>query len=113
MEIPVVTEKLESRVGEEWAFEKWGVSVRKVSRAFARENQLDDSTGVIVLGVQAGVPAAVAGLAAGDISTKVNHESLTELGTLQRIYQQFEAKPDSLLLDARRDRRVSLYVLKP
>jgi len=113
MEIPVVTEKLESRVGEEWAFEKWGVSVRKVSRAFARENQFDDNTGVIVLGVQAGYPAALAGLAPGDVITKVDQTPLTELATLQRIYQQFEAKPGSLLLEARRDRRVSLNVLKP
>ena len=38
--VTVVTEKLESRMGEEWVFDKWGVSVRKVSRAYARENQL-------------------------------------------------------------------------
>jgi serine protease Do len=113
MEIPVVTEKLESRVGEEWAFEKWGLGVRKVSRAFARENQLDDDTGVIVIGVQPGFPAAVAGLAPGDIITKINQQALTELETLKRIYQQFEARPDSLLVEAMRDRHVSLYVLKP
>jgi len=113
MEIPVVTEKLESRVGEEWAFEKWGLGVRKVSRAFARENQLDDDTGVIVIGVQPGFPAAVAGLAPGDIITKLNQQTLTELETLKRVYQQFEARPDSLLVEAMRDRHVSLYVLKP
>jgi serine protease Do len=113
MEAPVVTEKLESRVGEEWAFEKWGLGVRKVSRAFARENQLDDDTGVLVIGVQPGFPAAVAGLAPGDIITKINQQALTELETLKRIYQQFEARPDSLLVEAMRDRHVSLYVLKP
>jgi serine protease Do len=113
MEILVVTEKLESRVGEEWAFEKWGLGVRKVSRAFARENQLNDDTGVIVIGVQPGFPAAVAGLAAGDIITKLNQQALTDLATLQHIYQQFEARPESLLVEAMRDRRVSLYVLKP
>ena len=113
MEVPVVTEKLESRVGEEWAFEKWGLSVRKVSRAYARENQLDDDTGVIVIGVQPGFPAAVAGLAPGDIITKINQQALTELEMLKRIYQQFEARPDSLLVEAMRDRHVSLYVLKP
>jgi len=113
LDLPVVTEQLESRVGEEWAFERWGVSVRKVSRAFARENQLDDSTGVIVLGVQAGYPAAIAGLAPGDIITRVDQTPLGELATLQRLYRQFEAKPSPLLLEARRDRRVSLYVLKP
>ena len=113
MEIPVVTEKLESRVGEESAFEKWGLGVRKVSRAFARENQLDDDTGVIVIGVQPGFPAAVAGLVPGDIVTKLNQQALTELETLKRVYQQFEARPDSLLVEAMRDRHVSLYVLKP
>jgi serine protease Do len=113
VEMPVVTEKLESRMGEEWAFERWGVSVRKVSRAFARENQLTDDTGVLVIGVQSGFPAAVAGLVVGDIVTKVNQQSLTELAALKRIYERFEAKPDSLLVEALRDRRVSLYVLKP
>ena len=113
MEVPVVTEKLEGRMGEEWAFEKWGLSVRKVSRTFARENQLDDDTGVIVVGVQPGFPAAVAGLAAGDIITKIDHQQLATLDDLKGIYQSFEAKPASLLLSTTRDRRVSLYVLKP
>ncbi len=113
MEVPVITEKLESRVGEEWAFDKWGLGVRKVSRAFARENQLDDDTGVIVLGVQAGFPARVAGLAAGDIVTKVNQQPITDLATLKSIYDRFVAKPETLLVEALRDRRISLYVLKP
>ncbi len=111
--VPVVTEKLASRMGEEMAFDKWGLSVRKVSRAYARENQLDDDTGVIVIGVQPGFPAAVAGLAAGDIITKVDQQPLTRLDVLKSIYESFEAKPFSLLLLTTRDRRVSLYVLKP
>ena len=113
MDVPVVTEKLESRMGEEWAFERWGLSVRKVSRAYARENQLDDDTGFIVIGVQAGFPAAVAGLAAGDIITKIDQHPLTGLEVFKKIYQSFETKPASLLLLTTRDRRVSLYVLKP
>jgi serine protease Do len=100
-------------VGEEWAFEKWGLSVRKVSRAYARENQLDSDTGVIVLGVQGGFPAAVAGLIPGDIVTKINQQPVNELDLLKRAYQQFEAQPASLLVEAIRDRRVALYVLKP
>ena len=113
MEVPVVTEKLESRVGEEWAFDKWGLGVRKVSRAFARENQLDDDVGVIVLGVQAGFPARVAGLAAGDIVTKINQQPITDLATLKSIYERWAAKPENLLVEAMRERRISLYVLKP
>jgi len=111
--VAVVTERLESRMGEEAAFDKWGISVRKVSRAYARENQLDSDTGVTVLGVQPGFPAAVAGLAPGDIITRVNQQPLTTLGALQEIYDKYDRSPGSLLVEVMRDRRVSLYVLKP
>jgi serine protease Do len=107
------TEQLVSRVGEEWAFEKWGLSVRKVTRAYARENQLPDETGVIVLGVQPGYPAAEAGLAHGDIITKIGSEAVTELEKLKRIYDDYAAHPAPQLVEAQRNRRISLYVLKP
>jgi len=113
LELTAVTEKLESQVGDEWAFEKWGLSVRKVSRAFARENRLPNSTGVIVLGVQAGYPAGEAGLARGDIITKVGTTPLADLATLKKIYEDYEATPEPELVEAQRDRRISLYVIKP
>ncbi len=113
VEFTVQTEKLESQVGEEWAFEKWGLTVRKVSRAYARENQLTDQTGVIVLGVQPGYPAGEAGLARGDIITKVGSEPIRELALLKAIYTAYEAKPEPQLVEAQRNRRISLYVIKP
>jgi serine protease Do len=113
VELSAVTEKLESRVGEEWAFEKWGLTVRKVSRAYARENQLTDETGVVVLGVQPGYPAAEAGLARGDIITKVGNKTITELAQLKALYEAYEARPEPQLVEAQRSRRISLYVIKP
>jgi serine protease Do len=109
----VVTEKLESRVGEEWVLEKWGLSVRKVSRTYARENQLDDATGVLVIGVQPGFPADVAGLSRGDIITKINRQPLTSLAVIQAVHAAYLAKPETTLIEALRNREVSLYVLKP
>ena len=109
----VVTERLESRVGEEWAFEKWGMSVRKVSRAFARENRLPDRDGVIVIGTQPAYPADKAGLQRGDIVTKVKGEAVTSLDQLRQIYASFEQAPESLLIEAHRNRAVSFFVLKP
>lgn len=109
----VVTEKLESRVGEEWALEKWGVSVRKVSRAYARENQLDDETGVVVIGVQPGFPADVAGLSRSDIITKINQQPVTSLEVLKEAQAAYQAAPAPILIEAQRNRRVSLYILKP
>lgn len=109
----ILTEKLESRQGEEWAFEKWGLTVRKVSRAFARENQLDDDTGLLVLGVQPGYPAAVAGLGRGDIINKINQQPISTLDAGKKAYAEFLEKPSPILIEAKSDRRVSLYVLKP
>jgi serine protease Do len=112
-EFAVVTEKLESRIGEEWALEKWGLSVRKVSRTYARENQLDDTTGVLVIGVQSGFPADVAGVSRGDIITKINQEPIISLDVIKAAHAAYEAKPAPTLLETQRNRRVSLYILKP
>jgi serine protease Do len=109
----IATERLESRQGEEWAFEKWGVTVRKVSRAYARENQLDDDTGLLVIGVQSGFPAAVAGLGRGDIITKINQERITSLDVAKTLHDNYAANPAPTLVEVERDRRVSLYILKP
>jgi serine protease Do len=109
----VVTEPLESRVGEPWAFEKWGLSVRTVSRTYARENQLGAVEGLVVLGVQAGYPAGVAGLARGDIITKLNGQPVTSLAVAQKIHTEYEKKPAPTLVETSRNHRVSLYVLKP
>jgi serine protease Do len=112
-DVSVVTEKLESRVGEEWAFERWGLSVRKVSKAYARANQLTDDQGLLVIGVQAGFPADVAGLARGDIVISIDNTPISDLETAKKLHASFEQKPKPTLIEARRNRSVSLYVLKP
>ena len=109
----VVTEKLESRVGEEWVLERWGLSVRKVSRTFARENQLEDTSGVLVIGVQPGFPADVAGLSRGDVITKINQREIDSLDALKAIHTGYVSKPAPVLVEAQRNHQVSLYVLKP
>jgi len=113
LELSAVTEKLESRVGEEMVLEKWGLSVRRVSRAFARENQLTDDSGVLVIGVQGGYPAALSGIAVGDIISKVAGEPIGTLAHLQEHYQSYVDKPAPVLVEAQRNRRIALYVFKP
>jgi serine protease Do len=109
----LVTEKLESRVGEEWVSETWGMGLRKVSRAFARENQLSDDTGVLVIGVQRGFPADVAGLARGDVITKINQNPVTTLDVVRSVDAAYATSPTPTLFEIQRERRVSLVVLKP
>jgi len=112
-DVTVVTEKLESSVGEEWVLDAWGLSVRKVSRTFARENQLADDTGVLVIGIQPGFPADVAGLQTGDILTKINEKPLSSLEVIKDAHAAYVANPGPTLFEALRDRRVSLFILKP
>jgi serine protease Do len=109
----LVTTRLESRMGEEWVSDTWGIGVRKVSRAFARENQLTDDTGVLVIGVQRGFPAEVAGLARGDIITKINQNPVGSLDIVKATDAAYSARPAPTLFEVQRERRVELVVLKP
>ncbi len=112
-DVTVVTEKLESSVGEEWVLDHWGLSVRKISRAFARENELPDDTGVLVIGIQTGFPADVAGLQPGDIITKINRQPVSSLEVIKAAHAAYIAKPGPTLFETVRDRHVSLFILKP
>jgi serine protease Do len=111
--VSVVTERLESSVGEESVLDAWGLSVRKVSRTYARLTQLPDDTGVLVIGIQPGFPADVAGLQPGDIVTKINQRPLSSLDLVKAAHAAYAAKPGPTLFEAVRDRRVSLFILKP
>ncbi len=111
--LALVTERLESRLGEEWDFEKWGLTVRKVSRAFARDHQLTDDIGLIVMGAQTGFPAAVAGLGRGDIITTINHEPIVSLEVARKAYDAFVGMPAPVLIEAQQEHQLSLHILKP
>jgi serine protease Do len=109
----LVTEQLESHQGEAWAFEKWGLAVRKVSRAYARENQLPDAAGLLVTGVQNSYPAAVAGLRRNDIITKINSEPITSLDAAKKLYEALADKPEPVLIESQSNHQVSPHLLKP
>lgn len=109
----VKTEKLISRVGEEEAFEEWGLSVRKVSRTYARENQLENSDGMVVIGVRPGYPAAISGLTRGDIILKINRQDITSLEVAKQQHEAYAGDPATVLVETSRNHRVSLYVFKP
>jgi len=63
--------------------------------------------------VQPGYPAAEAGLVRGDIITKVGSKIIAELAQLKTLYEAYEAVPEAQLVEAQRNRRISLYVIKP
>ena len=112
-EVEVRTEHLESRVGEEFAFEEWGMSVREVSKAIARERRLDNESGVLVIGTKSAFPAERAELRPGDIILRVNNRTLNDLEDLRTIYESYQDAPTKVLLEVSRNHRISLNVLKP
>lgn len=112
-EIKVTTEPLESRVGERWAFEQWGISVEDVSRAYAREEQIKTDEGVLVTGVQQAFPGEQAGLQYGDIVLSINRQKVESLDALKAFYESYENNPEKVLLEVWRNHRVSFFVLQP
>jgi serine protease Do len=63
--------------------------------------------------VQSGFPAEVAGVSRGDVITKINQQPITSLDVVKEAHRAYEAKPAPTLLETQRNRRVSLYILKP
>ncbi len=109
----LVTEKLESHQSEKWVFESWGLTVSNVSRAYAREHQLADANGLLVIGVQNGLPAAVAGLGRNDIITKINNQPVASLDLAKKLYDGFVEKPAPVLVEGEQDHQLFSHVLKP
>lgn len=111
--IHAVTEKLESRMGEQYAFQEWGLSVQKVSRAIARENRWKSDDGFLVMGALPAFPAAQSGLQRGDVILRVNRKSVETLDDLKRIYDEFVENQERVLLEVNRGHQVSFFILKP
>jgi serine protease Do len=113
LQVEVVTEQLESRVGERWAFEKWGISAEDVSKAYAREEQLKNDEGVLVTGVQQAFPAEQAGLNRGDIVLSINRKKVDSLDAMKTFYTDYEENPEKVLFEVWRNHSLRYLVLEP
>lgn len=112
-DVTLSTEILESRIGQETALEAWGLGVQKISRTIAREENLDSTEGVVVVGVQPAFPAREAGIRRGDIITKVNRKPIRTLDELEAIYEDYVADPKKVLMEVNRNHQIQFMVLKP
>lgn len=107
------TEKLQSRMGEQYAFQEWGLSVQKVSRAIARENRWKNDEGFLVMGALPAFPASLSGLQRGDVILKVNRTPIATLDELKQVYDEYTKNPDRVLIEVNRNHQVSFFILKP
>jgi len=107
------TERLESRVGEEFALEKWGVGIRQITSVYAREAKLDTDSKLLVIGVRNGFPFDIAEIYDGYIIISVNRKKVRTRADIEAAYAEYVKDPKETLIEVMRDRTISFHVLKP
>ena len=75
--------------------------------------EIPTDDGVLVIGTQTAFPADDAGLRRGDIILRINRESIRSLDQLKLAYENYQAEPREILLEAQRYHQDSFYILKP
>gem|GEM_PF-2400570 len=111
-EFVMATAQWESWVGEKEAFPQGELSVGKVSRTDARENQLTADPGMRVLGVSRGIRRRWPDLRPGNIITKINRQTILSLETTRMVHESYPKAPQPLFVETVRNHRVSLNVFK-
>lgn len=87
-----------------------GLQLESLTPLTRQKFGIPDSTksGVVVVGLQPGSPAAHAGLQPGDVIKEVNREKVTSVGDFKRAYKK--SGKETLLLVARGERQVFIVV---
>lgn len=109
----IKTEKLESRIGREYALEKWGVGMRNITKAFARESKIQTDSRLMVVGVRAGFPFDNANIERGDIIISINRQKITDEAQLRKAYEQYCKNPKKTLIEIMRDGSLSFVIINP
>ena len=107
----VQTELLESRVGMEKTYEKWGVGVREITKVYARERKIDCPSNQLVIGVRSGYPFALSGLCAGDIIVAVDGATIKSTSDLDKAYARYLSSPKEKILMQIQRNHSALYLI--
>ena len=111
-EFELKTEPLESRVGKEYALEKWGAGIRQITRVFARDAKIDTDSKLLVIGVREGFPFDLAGIERGDIILSVGRKKVRTMDDLEKVYGQLSDAKKDVLIEVMRSHGISFHVLK-
>ncbi len=90
-ERPQNAEKIEPAAEGTWR----GLRVQEITPDVARHFNLEDSSGVVVSGIEPGTPADDAGLMAGDIIREINNQPVKNIGDYTKLTS--EARGDVLV----------------
>lgn len=109
----IKTEKLESRVGREYALEKWGVGMRNITKSFARESKIETDSRLMVVGVRSGFPFDNANIERGDIIISINRKKIVDESQLLQMYDDYCKNPKRTLVEIMRNGSLSFVIITP
>ena len=99
----VRTKQLGDLQGDDFESRNWGFTVKALTRQMQVDNQLEDTSGVIVVGVKRASSAANGGLRPHDVIVKVNNQEIASLPNFIAIYNESNMDTDKgVLLTIRR-----------
>jgi serine protease Do len=86
--ITLQTKLLGDLQGEDFECKNWGFTAKAITRQMQIERQLDDTAGVLVVGVKRVGPADQGGLRRSDVILSVNDHQLVGLDDFTHLYDQ-------------------------
>ncbi|MFQ6091222.1 MAG: DegQ family serine endoprotease [bacterium] len=100
--------------GETEGEEPWlGLEVENVNGSFARQYDIDEDAGVVVIKVKPGSPADDKGIRAGDVILEVNSEAIKDLKHYRRVAKKLKDRKKPILFLVKRGERATYYALRP
>lgn len=112
----VVTKQLGDLQGEDFESKEWGFTVKEITRQMQVENQLDDTTGVLVIGVKNVGSAADGGLRRRDVISEINGNKIQNFENFISTYNELTInKTEKIMLTINRSgaiRHVLLDITK-
>ncbi len=99
----VVTKRLGDLQGEDFECKGWGFTVKAITKQMQIDNQLDDTTGVMLRGVKSVSTADEGGLRRGDVIVTVDRNQIQNLANFVAVYNELTGlKVEKALLTVRR-----------
>jgi serine protease Do len=114
----VTTEKMLQQRGDETVLRAWGLNLREITAAMARERPFDTTEGVLISGVRSGGAGDLAEpkLQWGDIITGVGGTPVRTVDQAVKVYDEVMSKdptPEFLLIEFDRQGKRQVTLIKP
>ncbi len=109
----VQTKQLGDLQGEDFECKKWGFTAKAITRQMQIEERLEDTTGVLVVGVKRIGPASKGGLRRNDVIVKINETRVNGLTDFVRLYDQLSLdQSNRVLLVVKRGGALRFVIVK-